>query len=402
MSRKRLMLLGGNYFQMTATKAAKELGYYVISVDYLPDNPAHALADEYHNISTIDKKAILEKARELKIDGILSYASDVSAPTAAYVAEELGLPTNPYESVMILTHKDRFRAFLKENGFPMPAGSGFQDREEARAFAKACTLPVMLKPVDSSGSKGVTKLTSLDDFDAAFDEAMSYSIGKEIIIEEFLEREGYQMDGDVFAEDGKIIFWGECDQHHDLSCTPFTPDGHSFPPTDDEAVRENARSQIQRVFDLLGMKMGGYNCEYIVGKDGKVYLLEVAPRHGGNLISDAVKLSCGVDMAKASCRQAVGEAAALEEPHIESYATSYVVHALSDGRYRGLRIEEALKSHVRLCDMFVKEGEKVRRFRNGGDAIGAMLLTFDTAEELKETMNAMNDLVHVDVDPETL
>ncbi len=85
---KKIMLLGGNYFQMTATKAAKNLGCHVISVDYLPNNPAHKFADEYYNISTIDKNAVLTLAKKLKIDGIWSYASDVSAPTVAYVAEK--------------------------------------------------------------------------------------------------------------------------------------------------------------------------------------------------------------------------------------------------------------------------------------------------------------------------
>ena len=119
---KRIMLLGGNYTQMTCTLAAKAEGYYVISVDYLPDNPAHKFADEYHNVSTIDKEAVLELAKKLDIDGIVSYASDVSAPTAAYVAENLGLPTNPYDSVMIMTHKDLFRDFLKR--FSDAKGSG--------------------------------------------------------------------------------------------------------------------------------------------------------------------------------------------------------------------------------------------------------------------------------------
>lgn len=117
---KKIMMLGGNQVQMTAIKAAKEQGYYVITVDYLPDNPGHKLADEYHNVSTIDKEAVLQLARELEIDGIVSYASDVSAPTAAFVAEAMGLPTNPYESVHILTHKNEFRKFMRENGLPMP------------------------------------------------------------------------------------------------------------------------------------------------------------------------------------------------------------------------------------------------------------------------------------------
>ena len=142
------------------------------------DNPAHKFADEYHNVSTIDREAVLALARELCIDGIVSYASDVAAPTAAYVAEQLGLPTNPLESVMILTHKNLFRKFMKENGFPMPEGKSFTDREEARRFYEQISGTVMVKPVDSSGSKGVVKVSRMADFDAAWEEAMSYSLEK--------------------------------------------------------------------------------------------------------------------------------------------------------------------------------------------------------------------------------
>ena len=153
------MLLGGNFYQMTATKAAKKLGCHVISVDYLPDNPAHKYADEYHNVSTIDKEAVLDLAKKLRIDGIWSYASDVSAPTAAYVAEKMGLPTNPYNSVNILTHKDVMRDFLSKHNFNVPQGKGFNDYAEAYEYYKSLDSIVMVKPVDSSGSKGVIKVT---------------------------------------------------------------------------------------------------------------------------------------------------------------------------------------------------------------------------------------------------
>ena len=95
---KRILMLGGNFLQISAIERAKELGYYVITADYLPDNPGHKYSDEYHNVSTTDKEGIYKLAKELKVDGILSYASDVSAPAAAYACEKLGLPTNPYES----------------------------------------------------------------------------------------------------------------------------------------------------------------------------------------------------------------------------------------------------------------------------------------------------------------
>ena len=178
------MLLGGNYFQMTLIKAAKELGCHVITVDYLPNNPGHKYADEYYNISTIDKEAILNLAKKLKIDGICTYASDISAPTVAYVAEKLGLPTNPYESVHILTNKHLMRKFLKEHKFNVPKSEGFNNFSDAFEYFRSLKKIAMIKPVDSSGSKGVSKISSEDEFKSAYDEAMRYSLSKNIIVEE--------------------------------------------------------------------------------------------------------------------------------------------------------------------------------------------------------------------------
>ena len=96
---KKLLMLGGSLYQTYAIKAAVEMGYYVITCDYLPENPGHKFSHEYHNVSTTDKDAVLNLAKQLKIDGIVAYASDPAAPTAAYVAEKLNLPTSPYESV---------------------------------------------------------------------------------------------------------------------------------------------------------------------------------------------------------------------------------------------------------------------------------------------------------------
>ena len=111
------MILGGNIVQMEATLEAKRQGYYVISADLHEDNPGHKVADEYCKVDIADKEAVLREARRLKIDGIVPYSSDTLAPIAAYVAEEMGLPGNPYKAVCTLTHKDLFRKFLRENAF---------------------------------------------------------------------------------------------------------------------------------------------------------------------------------------------------------------------------------------------------------------------------------------------
>ena len=393
---KKILLLGGNYTQMTCTQAARDEGYYVISVDYLPDNPAHKLADEYHNISTIDKEAVLALAKDLKVDGIVSYASDVSAPTAAYVAEALGLPTNPYESVNIMTHKDLFRKFLADNDFPMPKGAAFSDYGEALEFFRSVNKTVMVKPIDSSGSKGVNKVEKEEDLEAAFNEALSYSISKRVIVEQFIQRKKYQIDGDIFVVDGEIRFWGICDQHHDLSCSKYAPTGHSYPPIQDYTIQDRAREQVKRLLSLLHMHMGAYNLEYIVGDDNEVYLMEVGPRNGGNLITDAVFASTGVNLAKYTVRQAVGDDVSdLHQVLPNVCASSYILHSLTDGRFKELIIDDEVKKRIVKQQVYVKPGDEVKRFRNAGFGIGAMVLTFDSTEQMCDIIDNMNDHIKV-------
>ena len=126
---KKILLLGGSAQQIVAIKTAQKHGYYTVLCDFLPDNPGQYEADKFYLVSTTDKDAVLEVAKKENIDGILAYASDPAAPTAAYVAEKLGLPTNPYDSVETLCNKDKFREFLKHNGFNAPVSEGYSNND---------------------------------------------------------------------------------------------------------------------------------------------------------------------------------------------------------------------------------------------------------------------------------
>ena len=391
---KKIMLLGGNYYQMTATKAAKALGCHVISVDYLPDNPAHKFADEYHNVSTTDRDAVLALAKKLKIDGIWTYASDVSAPTVAYVAEQLDLPTNPLSAVEILTHKDLMRDFLKQHGFNVPKAQGFTAYDAALEFFQSLNKPAMVKPIDSSGSKGVTKVSRAEDFRAAYDSAMKYSASKKIIVEEFIQRKGYQIAGDGFLVDGKLQFAGLMDEHFDKLCNPLVPIGESYPTTLDKNLQDKAKREIQKFMQLLGMKTNAINLDFMFDENDNVYILEIGPRNGGNLISDAIKAACGVDLPKYTIKAALGmDCSDLEERPTKNPVSSYVIHSLADGIFESLRISDALKDKIIRCDLFVEPGEKVYRFENGGFGIGAMLLKFDSVEEMNRCVDNMEDYI---------
>ena len=394
---KKIMILGGNVFQSTVIKRAKELGYYVISVDYLPDNPGHKFSDEYHNISIVDKENVLALAKKLNIDGILAYASDIAAPTAAYVSEQLNLPTNPYKSVMILTHKNLFRSFMKDNNFLAPdGGKSFSDREKAREYLKELELPVMIKPVDSSGSKGVTKIMSPNDFEAAFDEAMSYSISKEIIMEHFIQKAGYRVDGEGFIKDGKIAFFGVMDQHNNVECNPYPPIGSSYPSIQAQAIQQKAKEIVQSIFDKLGMRFGGFNSEYIVDDKGEIYLLEIGPRHGGNFIPDTIKTASGIDMIEASIRACVGDKydETFQKRH-EGIATSYAIHSLESGVFESLKVHPDIEKRIVKQALNISPGDSVNAFRNGGDSIGCMVLRFDNIHDMNEKMDQMWKYVEV-------
>ena len=378
---KKVMLLGGNYFQMTATKAAKRLGYHVISVDYLPDNPAHKYADEYHNVSTVDKEAVLQLAQKLKIDGIVSYASDVSAPTAAYVAEKMGLPTNPYKSVKILTNKELFRQFLKTKGFRSPAAKAFVNYSEAKGYYESLNCEVMLKPVDASGSKGVIKVCDTSDFEKAWSIALSNSRIKKVLVEEYINRKGYQIDGDIFLENGKIVFWGICNQHKDYESSAFTPIGLSY---------------LQSILDSLNMKIGAYNVEYIVDSNNNVNVLEIGPRNGGNLIPDVIKSSTGIDMAELTIKQAVNDDIKWLDYSLKTkFASSYIIHSKKNGRYSSLEISDQIKDDILRLDVFVKKNDMVHKYENSSYGIGAMLIKHKSVEEMLYRMDNMEEFIKV-------
>ena len=389
-------MLGGNHFQITGIQAAKEQGYYVITVDYLPNNPGHKLADEYHNISTLDKHGVLKLAQSLKIDGIVSFASDVSAPTAAFVAEQMGLPTNPYSSVEILTHKNLFRNFLREHGFPTPIGATFTELKDAMNFMDEVQTTVMIKPVDSSGSKGVFKCQNREDIANNWEESLRYSIQKKIILEEFIERKGSQIDGDIFLDNKKIDFWGICNQHQDEDLAPYVPIGLSFPPSQASIIQLGAKKQLRKIFNLLNMTRGAFNIEYVVGKNNQIYILEIGPRNGGNWIPDIIKIATGYDMAANTVRQAVGDTLiANNQTRPIKPTSSYLIHSQYDGIFEEVCFSDHIRPFIVRTMMFVEKGSQVKRFTNAGNAIGVMLLTFDTIKELNETMEKIN--MHVKV-----
>lgn len=393
-------MLGGSHFQVPAIKYAKEAGYYVITADYLPNNPGHKYSDEYHNISTTDNVEVLKLAEKLKIDGILSYASDPGAPTAAYVAEKLSLPGNPYESVRILQRKDLFRQFLKSNGFLVPISETFNNINNAKDFAieRLKFNPIIIKPADSSGSKGVTKLDKIENFNFVYELAQKYSLLKLVVIEDFIEKATYEMDGDGFVWEGKLAFRCFGNQHNDIECNPYVPMGISFPYIQEKELQDKAHKIIESILTKLDMKVGGLNIEYLTDKNGNIYILEIGPRNGGNLIPEVIKYSTGVDLIAYAVEGTLGkDCSDLKMVESKGYYSSYILHAQRDGIVKEIIISDEIKPLIVKQNILVKTGDTAQKFNGSNNTLGTFILKFNSKDAMLQLMDNMPNHLSVEL-----
>lgn len=398
---KKVLLLGGSHFQVPSVKKAKELGYYTITCDYLPDNPGHKYADEYHNVSTTDKEAVLKLAKDLKIDGIVCYASDPAAPTAAYVAEKMGLPGQPYKSVEILSNKDLFRKFLTENNFNVPRARGYCSVDEAIKDFSNFKLPVMVKPVDSSGSKGVTKISDIKNLESAIKYALNFSRNKRFIIEEYVEKFGYQIAGDGFSVDGKLVFRCFANEHFNLKAgNPFVPIGESWPYNMPMHIHDKIHNETQRLLDLLGMKTGAYNFDVRIDKDENVILMELGPRNGGNLIAQVIEYATGVDTVKYTIEAAMGkDCSDLKMVEPNGFWSCFMVHSKKAGILKSVEFsDEFKKNNIVEFEMMYNKGDKVDSFNGSNGTLGTMILKYSSMDEMLTKMDNMDDFVKVVVE----
>ena len=396
---KKIMLLGGIHYLLPVIKAAHEQGYYVITADYLPDNVAHQYSYEYCNVNIIDKEAVLQAAKALNIDGIISFGVDPGVVSAAYVQEQMGLPQmGPYESVRILQNKDLFRAFLKEHGFNVPNARSYTSKEIALSDTDWFSYPMIVKPTDSAGSKGVTRIDSLEEYEVAVDYAFEKSISGTIIVEEFIDKVGCSSDTDSFLLNGELKFVSFNAQRFDESAAnPYTPAAYSWPSTFVEH-EEYLRSELQRLLSLLNMKTSVFNIETRVASNGKPYIMECTPRGGGNRLCEMLRYATEVDLITAQVRAAVGDSVEdVEQQPYNGHWAEIILHADKDGIFSNLEIASDLPAKVIERDLWVKKGDNVTAFHGANDAIGTLVLQFANEHDLENVLRLQAQWIKVKV-----
>ncbi len=386
---KTLLLLGGARYALPVIKAAHDLGARVITCDYLPDNYAHAFADEYVNASIVDREAILRVAKDVRADGVMSFAADPGVVSAAYAAEKLNLPfQGSYEAVATLQDKGRFRSFLRDNGFRCPKSMTFRSREEALGSSCEIEFPVIVKPTDSAGSKGCTRVDSIESLGEAIDYALHFSIDGGCIVEQFLEKMGDSSDADGFVLNGKMVCVSFTSQLFDPSVpNPYTPAAYMMPASMSSWAQDELRSELQRVCDLLGLRSGVFNIETRVATDGKPYIMEMTPRGGGNRLCEMLCRATGgkTNLIRCAVQAALGEPVdEVSMPEYDGWWYQEMLHSDHDGIFMGIDYAPGFKeNHVAEEQLWVEPGAPVNAFTAANHAFGSVFLRFDNREELE-------------------
>ena len=407
------MLLGGIRYLLPVIKTAHKMGVYVITADYVPNNIAHKYSDEYVNVSILDREAVLKAAREKQIDGILSFGVDPGVVTAAYVADKMGLAYPPLASVEILQNKDRFRDFLAKNGFNCPwhmsldlghEEHGEHGEDSTRSICSTRlnipSYPCIVKPVDSAGSKGCTRVNGEAELPDAIEAARSESHNGRIIIEQFLEKVGHASDTDSFSIDDELVYCGfNCQHFDDKANNPYTPSGFSWPSDMPNAAQKELRSELARLTKLLHMGTSIYNIETRVASDGKPYIMEFTPRGGGNRLAEILGMATHQDLIANCVRAALRmPLVPMHDPVYDGSWAEVIVHSNKSCKYVGLNIPaDFKKAHVIQEDMWVKPGDPVEEFTGANKTIGTRVLRFDNHAEAEHALNTVNDWLKVNL-----
>lgn len=375
---KKVLVLGGAPSQVPFIKYCKSRGLYVITADYLQDNPGHLYSDRYFNVSTVNSEEILKIAKECNIDGIFAYASDPAAITAAYVSEKLGLIGGGLDAVKVLSNKTLFREFQRKHGFNLPDFYSFKNYIEIGNNLNE-DKEYVIKPVDSSGSKGVFKFKGFKELKNLFEVSKSLSRTGEVIIEELIPRKGPQIHGEGFVVDGDLKFILLGDQYFS-GIGGMIPYSTLVPSVFHKDVIDSVMAEVSRLIKSVGFQNGGINIEVIISPIDEIFILEIGARNGGNFMPSLIKFSSGFDLVAAN----VG--LILNEPELnqsfkyirDSKSTAQlIVHSLKSGILDSIQFPNDLKQRILECNFYNQLGDSVNAYNSSKDVIGVCIIDIE-------------------------
>lgn len=298
--KKKIAIIGASYLQLPLVEKAKEMGLHTICFAWKEGAVCAEVADEFYDISIVEKETILNICQKSNIDGICTIASDVAAPTVAYVANQMGLVGNDYDAAVRANNKYLMREAFMKNNVPCPKYRMVTSSNQVNEF----DFPLIVKPSDRSGSLGVTKVNSRFELESAIDCAIEKSFKKQAMVEEFIE--GREISVEFISYNG-IHYPLQITDKVTTEAPHFVELEHHQPSTLSKHQFDNIYDITRRALNSLGLTNGASHSEYKITKDGRIAIMEIGGRMGGDFIgSDLVRLSTGYDFVKGVIEVALG------------------------------------------------------------------------------------------------
>ena len=404
---KKLMILNGSLLQVPLIRAAKEEGYYTIVCDRTATNPGIQLADKHYQISVLDFDSVMKVALKEHIDGIISnYENSMSI--VAKISELLHLQGNPELAVKRIESKYKFREVLQAANLFSPEAFESEDVEEFCEKVQKLTFPVIVKPSNSSASRGITVFENYGEQQIrdCFDSCQKLSLDHKVTAENYVEaRDAAFFEGEIFVFDGKVYDFGM------FTCLrskkfPLYPQCDVYPPLLSREESVTIKEQLYAICREAGYKYGIINVEGFIEKNGEPFFIEINARQGGGDNPLLIQDCCNVDMYKLLVTTAMNDSYYYEQV-IEQltgnydtgpYINVFAVFSCREGLYRGLHIDDDVKEYIYDIEELHTVNTHIDRAKHSGDRVAKVRLRFPNREQQLRYTDILENKIYAEAE----
>lgn len=390
---KRMLMVGGSHAEIPLIEAAHKMGYYVITTGNQTDGMGHSRADEYIKCDFSDKEAICRLAERQKVDAVCSGCNDFAYLSTAYACEKLGLPGHDaYETALQIHHKDKYRRLAKKLGIETPKAYQCSSLTELKSVCEHMQFPIIVKPVDLTGGKGMMRCDGAGQLESAYEYGMRATRENYLVAEEFVIGSNHGFS--AYIQDRKVTFYfADNEQYYH---NPYLVAGASAPgdvPVD--ALRQLCRD-CEKIAEELRLKDGILHIQFILREDGVPVIIEVCRRAPGDLYIHLVEVATGVDYPGYIV---AGEAGIKMPPlglhNIVGYDVRHCIMADAEGILETVHIDDEIKPYITERMLWYREGERIEDMLKY--KAGIVFLHFEDEKTYRYYLSKLTQLISIEV-----
>ena len=392
---KKIMILGAGIYQVPLIKTARRLGLYTIAVSIPGDYPGFAYADKVYYINTTDKEAVLKAALDEQIDGICTTGTDVAVSSIGYVCEHMKLAGISEAAALLATNKADMKAAFKAAGVSTARFFKASGCEEVCRAASEIGFPVVVKCVDSSGSRGITIAWEKKQLKQALKNALAHSRQNYVLVEEMLT--GTEIGVDGMVQNGRLVFLAPHEKYVYHSGDTAIPEGHSFPYHGSPDIQQEIARQMQMAVDALQLDACAVNADVFVS-GGRVSIIEIGGRTGATCIPELISMYCGFDYYEKIIRNALGEPLDFIPQPKKQPCMAKLLMSPINGTITSVNEEKlaAMQSRSVQVQLDYSVGHSAEQMRNGTNRIGHIVAAVSDPVEFDRLRKEAYDAIFVD------